>query len=60
VTEYGIRLGKGRVFADTWDLELFSACDECTGKRGQRLTGMNLSQEILPVVDCKCNSDNFK
>ena len=29
VLEYGIGLNKGRVFADTWDLGLFSNCDNC-------------------------------
>lgn len=55
VLEYGISLGKGRAFADTWDLEMFSTCIDCLGKRVKRLTQMNLDQKILPQVKCKCN-----
>ena len=54
VLEYGIGLGKGRVFADLWDLERFSGCNSCFGVRRARLEKMNLSQEILAVSDCDC------
>lgn len=54
VLEYGINLNKGRVFADTWDLKLFSSCDKCFGERVSRIMEMNLSQEILPDVSCVC------
>lgn len=54
VLEYGIRLNAGRVFADTWDLGQFSGCDKCLEKRTERLVSMNLSQEIVPPVECKC------
>ena len=43
---------RGRVFADLWNLETFSTCSSCFPKRRARLTRMNLSQEILPPVDC--------
>jgi archaeosine synthase beta-subunit len=54
VLEYGIGLGKGRVFADTWDLGLFSRCDKCLEMRTKRLTEMNLTQKIVIPVDCEC------
>jgi radical SAM enzyme (TIGR01210 family) len=55
VLEYGIGLKGGRVFADTWDLGLFSGCNKCLDKRTNRLIKMNLSQEIAAVVECECN-----
>jgi radical SAM enzyme (TIGR01210 family) len=54
VLEYGIGLNAGRVFADVWDLELFSDCDECMGNRKTRLIEINLSQEISPPLKCTC------
>jgi radical SAM enzyme (TIGR01210 family) len=54
VLEYGIKLKSGRVFADVWDLRLFSGCDKCLEKRTDRLIRMNLSQEIVPPVECTC------
>lgn len=49
-------LKAGRVFADTWDLEKFSNCSACLVSRQQRLHAMNLSQIILPPIDCPtCN-----
>ena len=48
----GIRLGRGRVFADLWDLRLFSKCDACVEARRERLARMNLSQSIEPPLDC--------
>lgn len=54
VLEYGISLGKGRVFADTWDLKLFSTCEKCFNERVSRITGMNLLQKILPDIICAC------
>lgn len=56
VLEYGIGLGKGRVFADTWDIGLFSTCDKCIVERTKRLTEMNLSQQIISPVVCSCHS----
>ncbi len=49
-TSLGLR--SGRVFADTWNLELFSSCALCLEARRNRLHQMNLSQEILPRVVC--------
>ncbi len=54
VLEYGIGLKKGRVFADVWDLGLFSKCDKCLDKRTGRLTAMNLNQNITDPVKCDC------
>jgi radical SAM enzyme (TIGR01210 family) len=54
VLEYGIGLKKGRVFADTWDLGLFSKCEKCTKKRTDRLIEMNLNQIIPASVECDC------
>jgi len=55
VLEYGIRLNSGRVFADVWDLDLFSKCKKCTDKRTSRIIEMNLSQEIATPLECECN-----
>lgn len=54
VLEYGIKLNRGRVFADTWDLKMFSDCDLCLDKRTERITEMNLGQEVVPLVHCTC------
>ncbi len=48
----GIQLKRGRVFADLWDLQRFSACSECFDRRRARLAEMNLGQVIRPRVAC--------
>jgi hypothetical protein len=58
VLEYGIKLKSGRVFADVWDLELFSGCDKCLEKRTDRLVRMNLSQKISTRIKCTCTENN--
>ena len=55
VLEYGIGRHAGRVFADTWDLNLISRCAYCSEKRISRLTEMNLSQKVTEDVDCTCD-----
>jgi radical SAM enzyme (TIGR01210 family) len=55
VLEYGIGLKAGRVFADIWDLALFSKCKKCIDTRTNRLISMNLNQVILTPVECTCN-----
>ena len=50
--EYGIALGKGRVFADLWDLRRFSTCDVCFDARAARLHRMNLDQAVTPPIAC--------
>ena len=57
VLEFGIRKGKGRVFADLWDLETFSSCEKCFQKRRDRLEYMNLNQAIPPEIKCSCNNN---
>lgn len=54
--ESTLRLGAGRVFADTWDLQRFSNCPACLPKRCQRLEWMNLSQTVPPPIDCSACS----
>ena len=56
VLEYGIGLDAGRVFADVWDLGLFSSCEKCTDKRTKRLIEMNLNQKMIIRENCMCNS----
>ena len=51
--EQAMKLKGGRVFADTWDLEQFSNCPACLEQRRQRLHAMNLSQIILPPINCQ-------
>jgi archaeosine synthase beta-subunit len=51
--EQSLNLRVGRVFADLWDLERFSTCAVCFERRRKRLLAMNLSQKILPRVDCE-------
>ena len=54
VLEYGIGLGKGRVFADTWDLGIFSKCEKCLEQRTKRISEINLTQKIGNSVECDC------
>jgi radical SAM enzyme (TIGR01210 family) len=50
-------LQRGRVFADTWDLQQFSRCPDCLEKRRTRLERMNLSQKTEPRIHCSgCSS----
>ncbi len=52
-----IALGRGRVFADLWDLAKFSTCPACFDARRARLRGVNLSQRWLPRVACDVCGD---
>ncbi len=56
VLEYGIGLKSGRVFADTWDLHLFSECEKCIDQRIEQITSMNLNQRIQEPIKCVCNA----
>ena len=56
VLEYGIRLNTGRVFADVWDLDMFSSCKKCIDKRTNRLITLNLNQKITSPIRCSCSS----
>jgi radical SAM enzyme (TIGR01210 family) len=51
--ELGLNLARGRVFADLWNLEQFSACPVCFAARRHRLQSMNLSQQVLPRIECE-------
>ncbi|HTD86443.1 MAG TPA: hypothetical protein VK850_07680, partial [Candidatus Binatia bacterium] len=48
----GIRLQRGRVFVDLWDLQKFSDCDACFDQRRDRLARMNVSQVLEPEIVC--------
>ncbi|HXR05259.1 MAG TPA: radical SAM protein [Verrucomicrobiae bacterium] len=50
--ELALNIGRGRVFADTWDLCRFSKCPTCLGRRSARIQATNLSQQIQPAVRC--------
>jgi len=50
--DLGLRRGRSRVLADTWDLERFSDCATCFPSRRDRLARMNLAQRIEPRVAC--------
>jgi len=54
VLNYGINLRAGRVFADTWDLGLFSTCPKCLEQQIIRINFMNLNQEIVFGEKCSC------
>jgi radical SAM enzyme (TIGR01210 family) len=54
VLDYGVGLARGRVFADLWDLERLAACISCSSLRRERLHRMNLTQRVLPRVECRC------
>ena len=60
VLEYGIGLNAGRVFADVWDLNLFSSCKKCIDQRTNRLISMNLSQKIISRGKCTCDSSKTR
>ncbi len=49
-----LRLQKGLVFCDLWDLEKFSDCKTCFNERKRRLETMNLTQKVVPEIDCNC------
>lgn len=51
VHEYGLRLARGRVFADLWDIERFYDCD-CSPSRQARMAEMNRSQIVVDAVEC--------
>jgi len=53
VLEYGISQRRGLVFADLWDLELFSDCQACFQDRYERIHQMNLAQQMLPRISCR-------
>ena len=50
--ERALNLHRGRVFADTWDLQQFSQCPPCLEKRRQRLHLVNLTQQPQARIEC--------
>ena len=51
----GLKLKRGRVFVDLWDVKQASECPGCFEARLARLRAMNLSQEVADAVCCdKC------
>ncbi|MFZ1011751.1 MAG: radical SAM protein [Terracidiphilus sp.] len=51
---HGVRLKRGLVFADLWDLRRATpVCHHCYPERIARLHAMNLGQQLLDAVDCK-------
>jgi radical SAM enzyme (TIGR01210 family) len=57
--EYGLRLKRGRVFADLWDIEAFSRC-ACAPARIARIATMNRTQQISPPVVCAVCRGEFE
>jgi radical SAM enzyme (TIGR01210 family) len=53
VLEYGVTLGRGRVFADLWNVERLFAC-RCSPARAGRLRAMNATQRIPSPILCDC------
>ena len=56
VVGYGLETGKGRVFADLWDIEDFFDCAQCSADRAAALRRLNLSQQPIPQMRCHCES----
>jgi archaeosine synthase beta-subunit len=54
VLDFGVGLGRGRVFADLWDIQQFSACERCGPVRAQRMDTINRTQRSQPAVVCSC------
>jgi radical SAM enzyme (TIGR01210 family) len=54
VAAQGVKLNRGRVFVDLWDLERCSVCSECFAARRARLDRMNLEQKVNEPVQCSC------
>lgn len=55
VLEYGLTLGRGRVFVDLWDAEQLAGA---SSERIERLRQMNLSQSTLPLAEKSAVSDD--
>ena len=50
---YGVGLGRGRVFADLWDIERLADCARCFPARAARLREMNMRQEVPAPAPCE-------
>ena len=55
VFDRAMKLNRGRVFVDLWDLQKFSDCDTCFEARKERLKMMNFEQKISERVQCNCD-----
>jgi len=53
--EYGIGAGRGRVFADLWDVERIAGCPHCSAARSAALEQMNLTQRPAAPMHCRCS-----
>jgi radical SAM enzyme (TIGR01210 family) len=51
--DYGVALGRGRVFADLWEIERIATCMHCRSVRIARLEYINLTQSVPPILACK-------
>jgi len=56
VLEAGLRLGRGRVLVDLWDVEKLASCPRCGPPRMERLRSMNLTQRVAPSIACDCGT----
>lgn len=54
---YGLRLRRGRVFADLWDVQRGRECAQCFDARVERLREMNLQQSLTTAVVCGACGD---
>lgn len=52
VFDAGLAMRRGRVLMDLWDFDKFSRCPACSDRRRDRLQQMNLTQQLLPAVEC--------
>jgi archaeosine synthase beta-subunit len=58
--EYGVRLSRGRVFFDLWDVERFLPCPACADARRARFIEINQTQQVPPPVVCEhCTSEIY-
>ena len=51
--DYGVALGRGRVFVDLWDIDRVACCPDCRPSRIERLRRMNFSQRVLEYAPCE-------
>jgi radical SAM enzyme (TIGR01210 family) len=51
--EYGVALGRGRVFADLWEIERIAPCVHCRTSRVARLEQINLTQSTPDAIPCR-------
>jgi hypothetical protein len=60
VIEYGVSLGRMRVFADLWEIERFFDC-ACSSSRRDRLQQINRAQNLPVPLPCeRCQLGSWK